>query len=849
MNIIKKLTLKNLFLNKKRSIVTIIGITLSVALITAVTSMVVSFRESLITYEKTCNGDYHYLFYNVDNNDLNIFTSNKKIETVYSYKELGYSKIDTNDVSKKYIRLLEMDSESTSKLGITLVKGSLPTNDNEVVISTNFINSTDKEYNIGDTINLEISSRYLNNTLIDESYYYDDNEYLVNKFNKEYTIVGIIERPSYLVEDYASFSYTFITYPSNLEGNNTVFIKYNKEGLKDNIKITSSILGINENTLKMYFGYMETDNTYDIDISKSKYIFDSNKTLISLEANYFGDSSMKAITIVGSIVIFIIMVTSVFCIRNSFKISITERIKEFGMLSSVGASSKEIKKSVYYEAFFLGIIGILLGILFGILASYILIYVVNYLLKDINYLDAFFIFKISFIGILISILISILTIYLSCFTSARKASKTSPIVNIRQNNEIKINKKKLKVPKLISKLFGIGGVISYKNIKRNKSKYRTTVISIIVSVSTYIALSYFVTASYNAIKLDYGEYNHNLEVTMTEVSDISKDIISLDNINNYSYIRRTFYEGNINKSEDYIRYSLDEDITYVQIISLGSLEYNRYIKELNLSYNVVKDKGILINNDKAYDGDKTIIYDMLDVKDNETIHLVNSSDNTPLDISIIKSTSLRPLGYENKYGLPIIVVSDETMDTLSKKEYTTLYIDSSNPDKLYTDISNIIENKKLDDVYVANLNETIREIKNIYLIIEIFLYGFIIVISLIGVTNVFNTINTNMFLRKGEFASLKSIGMTKKEFDRMIFLESFLYSFKSLLIGIPIGIGVSYLIYLGLLEELEFNFTLPYKGILISIILVFILIFVLNYYSSKKASNGNIIEDIRNENI
>lgn len=849
MNIIKKLTLRNLFLNKKRSIVTIIGITLSVALITAVASMVVSFRESLITYEKTCNGDYHYLFYNVNNNDLSLFTSNKKIETVYSYKELGYSKVETNDISKKYIRLLEMNKESINNLGITLLKGKLSNNDNEVVVSNDFINSSNKKYNIGDKINLEVGSRYIEDTSLDYSYYYDEEEYLVNKFNKEYTIVGIIEKPSYLVEDYYSLSYTFITYPSNLEGSNTVFIKYNKDGLKDNIEMTSNILGISEKTLRMYFGYIEMDNTYDKDMSKSKYTFDSNKTLISLESNYFGDSSMKVIAIVGSVVILIIMVTSVFCIRNSFKISVTERIKEFGMLSSVGTSGKQIKKSVYYEAFLLGMIGIPLGILFGLLASYILIYIVNYLLKDISYLDVFFIFKVSLVGILISTLISSLTIYLSSFASARKASKTSPIVNIRQNNEIKINKKKLKVPKLVSKLFGIGGVISYKNIKRNKSKYKTTVISIIVSVSTYIALSYFVTATYDAIKLEYGEYNYNIEVTMSEVNDISKDILSLDNIDNYSYIRRTYYEGNISKSEEYIRYSLDEETTYVQVISLGNMEYNRYIKELNLSYDIVKDKGILINNDKTYDGEKTIIYDMLEVKDNEEIKLVNSSDNTSLNITIVKSTSLRPLGYENKYGTPIIVISDELMDTLSEKGFITLYINSSNPDKLYTDISNIIENKSIDDIYIINLDESIREIKNIYLIIEIFLYGFIIVISLIGVTNVFNTINTNMFLRKGEFASLKSIGMTKKEFDRMIFLESFLYSFKSLLIGIPIGIGISYLIYLGLLEGLEFDYIPPYKGILISIILVFILIFILNYYSSKKASEGNIIEDIRNENI
>ena len=89
------------------------------------------------------------------------------------------------------------------------------------------------------------------------------------------------------------------------------------------------------------------------------------------------------------------------------------------------------------------------------------------------------------------------------------------------------------------------------------------------------------------------------------------------------------------------------------------------------------------------------------------------------------------------------------------------------------DIDKIIANgNSEDEMYINNIDASMRQVKNIYLIVAIFLYGFIIVITLIGVTNIFNTISTNMALRKSEFASLKSIGMTKKEFNKMIRLET-----------------------------------------------------------------------------
>lgn len=213
-----------------------------------------------------------------------------------------------------------------------------------------------------------------------------------------------------------------------------------------------------------------------------------------------------------AIVCVIIVVTSVFCIKNSFDISITEKIKQYGMLRSVGATKKQIRKNVFFEATILGLIGIPLGLFAGMLASYILVIVTNLFLTDMLTEGLKLVLSYSWIAIIFAILLGFITIYFSALRSAFKASKVSPIDSIRNSSNIKIKAKKVKSPKIIKKIFGIGGEISYKNLKRNKKKYRTTVISIVVSVSVFIALSYFMNVAFSEIgrTIDVSDYNISL---------------------------------------------------------------------------------------------------------------------------------------------------------------------------------------------------------------------------------------------------------------------------------------------------------------------------------------------------
>ncbi len=861
MNILKNIAYKNLQLNKKRNIVTIIGIILSVALITALSSLVVSFKESIINLEKHINGDFHYSFDGVQSNDLSIFENNRSIENFYKVGTLGYAKINTENEYKPYAYVITMDKNDFNSVGIELTDGELPKNNNEIIIPRHLRNNGKVDLKVGDTITLEVGSRMSEGYALGQNNPYEEtnNETIENTVSVTYKVVGIFERPSTALEPFSSPGYTFITTNASGVKNYTVFARYTREGLKNEYKVTAGILGVNEKVLKkniQEFNYKEVNEKEQ---GKSKFYFDINRYLIMLETNAYGDSSMKALLVLSTIVTVIIIVTSVYCIKNSFNISITEKTKEYGILKSVGATTSQIKKSVYYEAFLLGSVGIPIGVISGVFASFILIHVVNFFIRSMFVGNEYLIFKISYLSILISIILSIVTIFMSSKKGAKIASKTSPMVLIRGNNDILVNSKKLKTPKYINKLFGIGGVVSYKNIKRNKKKYRTTIVSIVMSVSVYIALSYFVNTAFDVVKMAKGDYTYNLVYTSytkdynlnyNNVLNFSKH----DTVKKYSVVRTSTITGNFKASKDFKKYNayMSEEkpiLNSVTFISVGKEEYLRYISKLGLNYNSVKDKGILIDNNIGYDTKKKleVSYNMTDNKKGDIINFTSMKEDKTFDMELASVTNIRPFGYENNYGSLVMVVSDEYMEKLDKLESVSLYVESKDPDKLQSDIDKMC--KDTEGCYVNNVDATVKQMKSIYTVIAIFLYGFIIVISLIGITNIFNTITTNMTLRKREFATLKSIGMTSNEFNRMIFLESFFYIFKSLLIGIPIGVLLSYLIFKGFTNQVLFSYKVPFKGIIVSIAIVCLLIVWLNNYSSKKANKGNVIETIRNENI
>ena len=395
MNLLNKLTKKNLKLNRKRTVVTIIGIILSVALVTAVATMYISGIESIKEYEKIQAGNFHVVFYNMPVKEVEVLKNNQKIEAVYTTKQLGFAYLnESKNEYKPYANVLGLTKESLKNLSIRLVEGRLPENEKEILIPTHLKTNGRVFFKVGDEIELEIGKRISNEYELNQSNPYspDDSEEIVDKLKHNYKIVGVMERPGTNIEPYSAPGYTFVTLQNNNYGNVDAYVLIKKEALKDNEKIISNILNVDEKVFHDFsngnFNSAEYFDKLNAAMGKAKYQFNFNRYLISLELSPLNNSYID-FTAIALIVSLIIVFTSAFCIRNSFDISIQEKVRQYGMLRSIGATKKQIKKNVYYEAFLLGLIAIPIGIICGIFASYILIIVCNFLLKDMFFSNRF----------------------------------------------------------------------------------------------------------------------------------------------------------------------------------------------------------------------------------------------------------------------------------------------------------------------------------------------------------------------------------------------------------------------------------------------------------------------------
>ena len=846
MNILNELTIKNLKLNKKRTIVTIVGIVLSVALICAVAGMVTSFQATLVNIAITDGGNRHLTIENVSKKDLKYFTNNSHVKSIYLTETLGYAKYDNMNEYKPYAYVLGYTKEAFENTTLKIVSGRLPQDSGEIVVSVPFQNNA--KVKIGDTISLDIGKRVCTDgTILNQSnpYYVEEGEidecqeYITDTHKHEYKIVGIMERLNYNIEGYSAPGYTVITKIDNVSDNINVSLLFKDAGY-----------------------YKEYINNIANDKDLNKYNITLNDELLRWSGVSLSDRTMNMLYAVAGVVIGIIILTSVFVIKNSFDIANQEKKKMYGMLSSVGATSKQIKKNVLHEGFILGLIGIPLGILSGILADYILVIIINYFAKYTS--DDFkFVFSISIWPVILSAVLGSLTIYLSVLRAAKKSSKISPIEAIRNNNEIKINSKKIKSSKLVDKLYGVGGDIAYKNLKRNKKRNRTTIISIVISVAVFISLSTFLSYGFKLSNQYYKDINYDIQLYIRDADEdktsrIFADIEKLDTITRYSINKSVSMTFDYKKyyNDDVLKFFDDVNDLSLRIMSVGETEFKRILKDNKVDESNFNYKGLLIDKNIFYqEGSKN--YKEVNLFDlNKFKTVTGSINNKDLSIGIIKRIDILPMGLQNVYSeTPMIIVSDEFYDyivfnyNITATDSKSLYIKSTDAEKLESLIKEYLLDNDITNYNLFNIETEAKAQRSLIILVAIFLYGFIIVISLIGVTNIINTISTNMNLRRREFAMLKSIGMTKNEFNKMINLESIMYSTKALIIGIPLGLLGSFAIYKAFANGSDFGYHFPLVAVLIAVVVVFILVNLILYFALRKTKNENIIDVIRNENV
>ncbi|WP_440897532.1 ABC transporter permease [Amphibacillus sp. Q70] len=879
MNIINKLTWRHLKENKRRTLVTIIGVVISVAMLTAVSTLAVSFMSLLQRQHIADEGEWHVLYKDVDEEQLAAIHADKNTESVILSRDAGYSDLEESENSfKPYLFLREYNEAGFQQFPIELIEGKMPTNESELLISEHITTDGGIEYEIGDTITLELGERKvddeeMNQNTIDQSYPLqkrplseasDSNgdtvatelteevsESIINTISKDFTIVGIMERPEW--EPISAPGYTVLThlpeYYFAVE-NETINVSVvwdkisrsaveNAEQLGDSLNIED--YSLNSNLLR-YYGVISNE---------------------FLRTTFY--------SLVG-ILMAVIMIGSMSLIYNAFAISVSERSRYLGMLSSVGATKKQKRNSVFFEGAIIGLISIPLGVISGLVGIGITFHFINSLLQDLLEITEELTIVVTPLSIVMACLVSLLTIFMSTYIPARRASRVSAIDAIRQTMDIKMTRKKVKTSRLVRKLFGIEAEFGLKNLKRNKRRYFATVFSLVISIVLFLTVSYFTDQLKQSSNYFVDDFNHDIEIT-SWISDggehqfsdsFIRSITSMDEVTEYSFIQAVDLKTAL--SENQVPDQLNEfveDGEYESPINLYVLDkesLQQYAEEIGINDTQLTEEdkmtGIIINKAMAI-GEKRGESEAVQMSPGESLEVVyedywQGEKETVLgDIEIVALTDKLPLGVQLRHqGQLSMIVSPETFaqlngnDQISEATYG-LYLTSSEPLVIHEKLIELVDN----NMHITNYHKIRQEEEQIVLLMSVFIYGFITLITAISVANIFNTISTSISLRKTEFAMLKSVGMTPKGFNKMINYESIFYGIKSLLYGLPISVAVMYAIYEAMMLSFDYPFRLPWLSMLYVVIAVFLIVSSAMLYSGSKVKKENIIEALKQENI
>lgn len=768
------------------------------------------------------------------------------------------------------IQIKEYDENDFKGYQIKLKDGRFPSNDKEIVLSEESLKKSNKK--IGDSISFNIGKRVDEdgNSREGDLLAYE-NEKIINATKKDFKIVGTIEKPGFEWNG-SDAVVTGITYLdiNNIDKNQDVNVSISVNKPTEIYEIAPKIaknLGLK---LKDVSGD-NYNNKQGIHYENLSF----NEHLLRLQGASVYSNINNSIYMIIIIVTVLVVICTIATVYNAFSISISERKKQFGILNSIGATKSQIIKLVFIEAFIVSVIAIPIGIVCGTISidlvfRFIQRFFENSFIADMNLRVVYNPYII--IG---SILIVLITIGISAILPAITAAKISPLEAIKNSSNLKIGK--VKDSKIVRFIFKTEGVLAYKNLRRNKKKFRITLFSLIISVVIFISFSGFMKLFIKANQVQSSQMNYDLYLYKNGFAEDDKIINELKkvkgienfSINNEYSIGTNVGENNINKGykeliEKYFtKENKNDEVVYNFSNSLFFFPGDEAISKLKLKTGkfdketAIKENGIILRNKSYYEepgkkGDVSLTnYKVGDIIDAYEIGYDEKNDKEIIEtvkLKVLATTEdLLPGQLSSSYmGLDFITYDEVGQKLGFNINKGRMYISTNKEENTRKAIKEIAEK------YGYTVNDEIeyaRKNEQSMMAMKVFVYGFVSVISLVSITNIVNTISTNINLRKREFAIIKSIGVTPSGFNKMIYLESLLYGALSLIYGIPIGMGITILMNKTLGDVINLGMVIPWNAIIISFVGIFIITFIASYIPMKKINKENIIDSIRQESI
>lgn len=817
MKIINKLTWRHLWVNRRRTVITLFGIIISVAMVTAVFTSVGSLMRSLSDITAAYDGAWHAQYMNLQDKDVQTLSKQKNVKTIGLLADIGQMDCNTKEDSGRNETSIIAGNQNLFAINkMKPAAGRLPNNTRELMVTKSYLQRNKLNWKVGDTVTVQTTS-YPTSAQEAEA---TGGEPIVE--NRTFTVCGILEVQNQLtgmdsafcgMDDTVAGGYTAQVQFSPLDNNTPKDIK---------------------SAAKALYGEAVNNDWSDSYIIHTDYLM-YNGVQMSNEIT-------RALYGFVAIILLIIILASVFMIYDSFAVSYQQRARYLGMLASVGATRVQKRGSVYFEGFILGCIGIPIGILCGIggiavtlrALSDSFMKTVMVATGDSIRLHAVVDWKI----IVFSALISALTIFISAWIPAHRASKITPIEALRQTNTVKVKKaKKLKTSRLRQKLFGFEDVLAVKNYKRNAKRSRTVVLALAVSVILFLTTTNFtsmlttmVDSEYDGMQFDVYESVNSIDgpLSVDLVEKINKEVSRVPGIESIRICadNQMMVDG-LDKqlTAEAKKANMDRS---VNVLGVDNDTFAALAKEAGIDPSVCQD-------DKIPTG---ILINRVQVATKEKQSLVLN----PLQGSFMRPTLVVPM-HSYLVHFPPVLAKGNTVS------YARYYITAQDHDRVYTEVSDLLSDTEgiSHNGYDATAQaETMRALR---IVVMTFGYGFITLITLISVMNIINTVSSGMEERRREFAMIKSVGMTPRSFKKSIYLENIRYGVMALVWGLPVSFGLDYLMYKILGGSFDYGYTFRWYYYLAAALAVFAVIAIALLYAVDKIKKDNIIETLKRDDI
>lgn len=844
--------------SRTRTIVTIIGVVLSAAMITAVATFGVSLLSYLANGAAEKYGDWHVEFVDVPASFVQERSHDEGVANTAAFENIGYATLDGGkNPDKPYLFIAGFSAEAFDTLSINLISGRLPENSGEILVSGSVAANGGVKFAVGDTLSLAVGSRISGNANLGQhDPYTAGGETLVPQDERTYTVVGIYQRPGF--EEATAPGYTLIT-------------KATAQDQADSFSLFVTLT--NPRSVQAYASSTAGAGAYVLNDNVLRFMGLSDDNVFNL-----------FLYAVGGILVAIIMIGSIFLIYNAFNISLNERTRQFGILSSVGATAKQLRNSVLFEGLCIGAIGIPIGVLVGIGSISLVISVVAGNFGNVMYSNVPLTLTVSIPVIIVAAAVSMVTILISAYIPARKAANTPVMESIRQTNDIKVESQAVKTSKLAQRLYGLEGTLALKNFKRNKKGYRSIVLSLVLSVVLFVSASAFVTDMKQAAERSVAFTTYDIGFATQNMDD--RELLPLyDKLKTAAGVYESSYQALMkysctakasDLSDDYWASmgSPAPDETVNLPMDIQFLDDNTYLTMINglglptADYTGPNAKLIAVAKMPGQTNQMAEVDQLSDLfaSSSQNLTIAPATNGEPTTepgqnvsvtfVEIVPPDTL-PIpgnsGSENPFFFRVMAPYSlkeqfETADSYVAVKGLTFR--SKNPTQSTAEMETMIQGAGITaDYTLYNTYKMLDESRNYIFITNVFAYTFIIMISLIAVANVFNTISTNIKLRRRELAMLRSVGMSDRDFQKMMNFECAFYGLRALLFGLPSAAIASWLIYKGMVlggtDNIDFMF--PWGSMAISVFGVLFVVFITMLYAVSKIKKENIIDALRDD--